>query len=63
MEDLVDAGKIKSIGLSNFNSEQIQEVIDNSRIKPVNHQVLQKATCIPVSISGSATQTISNILL
>jgi len=39
MEDLVDAGKIKSIGLSNFNSEQIQEVIDNSRIKPVNHQI------------------------
>jgi len=39
MEDAVDAGKVKSIGLSNFNSAQIQEVIDAARIKPVNLQV------------------------
>ncbi|XP_067931245.1 aldo-keto reductase family 1 member B1-like [Watersipora subatra] len=39
MENLVDAGKIKSIGLSNFNSLQIQEVIDNGRIKPANLQI------------------------
>ena len=39
MEDLVDAGKIKSIGLSNFNSVQVAQVYENGRIKPVTNQV------------------------
>ena len=39
MEKCVDDGMIKSIGLSNFNSEQIQDILDNGRIKPVNLQV------------------------
>ncbi len=39
MEKCVDEGLVKSIGLSNFNSIQIQEILDNCRIKPVNVQV------------------------
>ena len=39
MEEAVDEGLTRSIGLSNFNSQQIQEVIDKSRIKPSVHQV------------------------
>jgi len=39
MEDLVDLGLIKSIGLSNFNSKQIQRVSDIARIQPVMNQV------------------------
>lgn len=39
MEKLVDLGLVKSIGLSNFNSEQITRVLDNARIKPVVNQV------------------------
>jgi aldehyde reductase len=39
LEDAVKAGKVKSIGLSNFNSKQIQRVIDNSKIKPAVLQV------------------------
>ncbi|CAH1797541.1 unnamed protein product, partial [Owenia fusiformis] len=39
LEELVDEGILKAIGLSNFNSVQIQDVIDNSRIKPTNLQV------------------------
>jgi aldehyde reductase len=39
LEHLVDEGLIKNIGLSNFNSEQIQRVWDNSRIKPSVLQV------------------------
>lgn len=34
MESFVDLGLVKSIGLSNFNSEQIQRIYDKARIKP-----------------------------
>ncbi|KAK2148158.1 hypothetical protein LSH36_512g03065 [Paralvinella palmiformis] len=39
LEKCVDEGLVKYIGLSNFNSKQIQDVIDNSRIKPANLQI------------------------
>lgn len=42
MEDQVRNGKVKSIGLSNFNSEQIDRVIQNAEIKPVVLQVSAK---------------------
>jgi diketogulonate reductase-like aldo/keto reductase len=39
LEACVDEGLIKSIGLSNFNSVQIQNILDNCRIKPAVLQV------------------------
>lgn len=39
MEKLVKKGLVKSIGVSNFNSEQIDRVFKNSEIKPVANQV------------------------
>jgi alcohol dehydrogenase (NADP+) len=39
MEELYNEGKTKSIGLSNFNVQQIQDVIDNSTVKPVMMQM------------------------
>jgi len=39
MEKLLEKGLVKSIGLSNFNSEQIQEVLDKGKVKPVTNQV------------------------
>jgi len=39
MEAMVDAGLTKSIGVSNFNSQQIQRILNIARIKPVNLQV------------------------
>ncbi|XP_064614375.1 prostaglandin F synthase 2-like [Liolophura sinensis] len=39
MEKLVDAGKVKSIGVSNFNSVQLDYVCRNARIIPVTNQV------------------------
>ncbi|XP_064101409.1 aldo-keto reductase family 1 member A1-B-like [Macrobrachium nipponense] len=39
MEQQVDAGKARGIGLSNFNSKQIERIMKVCRIKPVNLQV------------------------
>ena len=35
MEAQVDAGRAKAIGLSNFNSKQIENIVQSARIKPV----------------------------
>jgi diketogulonate reductase-like aldo/keto reductase len=40
MEECVKLGLTKSIGLSNFNSQQIQRVLDTATIKPVVNQVM-----------------------
>ncbi|XP_047112438.1 1,5-anhydro-D-fructose reductase-like [Schistocerca piceifrons] len=39
MEEQVDAGKTKAIGISNFNISQMERLIVNSRIHPANLQV------------------------
>lgn len=39
MEELVDAGLAKSIGLSNFNRNQTARVLEAARIKPVTNQI------------------------
>ncbi|CAG0890262.1 unnamed protein product [Darwinula stevensoni] len=39
MEECVDLGLAKSIGLSNFNSQQVDRVLAKARIKPVVNQV------------------------
>ena len=40
MEKLVKSGLVKSIGVSNFNSEQLDRVLANCEIKPVTNQVI-----------------------
>jgi len=39
MEDQVDAGRTKAIGISNFNKNQIQRILKSCRIRPANLQV------------------------
>ena len=47
LEQYVDEGLIRSIGLSNFNSQQIQYVIDHGRIPPAVLQVTRAVlSCI-----------------
>ena len=52
MEECVELGLTKSIGLSNFNSEQIQRVLDVATVRPVVNQVQCQATA---STGQSAT--------
>ena len=35
----MDLGRTKTIGVSNFNKEQVGQIIANSRIKPASNQV------------------------
>lgn len=39
MEELVKKGLTKSIGVSNFNKRQLEEILRYATIKPVNNQV------------------------
>jgi len=39
MEKLVDSGKARAIGLSNFRVEQVRRICNSARIKPANNQV------------------------
>ncbi|CAH1390856.1 unnamed protein product [Nezara viridula] len=39
MEAQVDAGRAKSIGISNFNQNQVKRILDSCRIPPANLQV------------------------
>ncbi|ODM90988.1 3-oxo-5-beta-steroid 4-dehydrogenase [Orchesella cincta] len=38
LEVEVDAGRVKSLGISNFNEEQAQRIVNIARHKPMNHQ-------------------------
>lgn len=39
MERLVDIGLVRSIGISNFNSKQIERLLSQCVIRPVNNQI------------------------
>lgn len=39
MEKLIDLGLVKSIGVSNFNSQQIDRILNECSVKPVSNQV------------------------
>lgn len=39
MEEQVDKGKVKSIGVSNFSIKQVEKILEIARIKPVTNQV------------------------
>ncbi|MBC6498265.1 aldo/keto reductase [Weissella confusa] len=40
MEEAVQAGKVKSIGVSNFNNEDVKNILDNGSITPAVNQII-----------------------
>lgn len=46
MEELVDLNLTRAIGLSNFNTTQVDYIVDNARIQPVVHQIEINAHCL-----------------
>lgn len=52
MEKLVEKDLVRAIGLSNFNSCQIDDVLSVARIKPTVLQVMNK-TYIPFELPNS----------
>ncbi|XP_050505503.1 aldo-keto reductase family 1 member C15-like [Diabrotica virgifera virgifera] len=39
MEEQVDSGRTRTIGVSNFNLTQMEKIMSNARIRPANHQI------------------------
>ena len=46
MEDLIDKGLARSIGLSNFNCQAIMDIVKYARIRPVVNQVSENVSFI-----------------
>jgi aldehyde reductase len=57
LEKLVDQGLTKSIGVSNFSSQQLERVLANARIKPVTNQVCVLDVKIIVDIAMCIIRT------
>lgn len=50
LEDAYKAGKLKSIGVSNFKVEDLQNLINNCSVKPMSNQVLAHISNTPQDI-------------
>lgn len=46
MEKLVDLGLTRAIGLSNFNTTQVDHIVNNAKIQPVTNQVEVHSHCL-----------------
>ncbi len=50
LEDAVEAGKVKSIGVSNFNQKDLENILDGCKIKPAVNQVLCHISNTPFDV-------------
>ena len=58
MEKLVSEGLVRSIGVSNFNSVQLQDVLDRATIKPAVNQVQD---VLNLSITKPSVNQVQNV--
>lgn len=52
LEDAVEAGKIKNIGLSNFLKADMDNILEDCKIKPVVNQILAHVSNTPFELMG-----------
>lgn len=50
MTDAMKAGKVKSIGVSNFNQDDLQNILDHSDVKPAVDQILAHIANTPTDL-------------
>ncbi|SMO65304.1 aldo/keto reductase [Gracilimonas mengyeensis] len=50
LEEAYEAGKLKAIGVSNFEKEDLQNILDNGTIKPMVNQVLAHISNTPFEL-------------
>lgn len=50
LEDAYAAGKVKAIGLSNFLEDDLQNILDNSKVKPMVNQILVHISNTPLKL-------------
>lgn len=50
LEEAYEAGKIKAIGVSNFEKEDLANILENGRIKPMVNQVLAHISNVPTAM-------------
>lgn len=50
LEDAYKAGKLKAIGVSNFEQEDLQNLIDNGTVKPMVNQILAHISKVPTEL-------------
>lgn len=56
LEDAYKAGKLRAIGISNFESVDVQNILDHSTIKPQVNQVLAHIGNVPTEVIAFDTQ-------
>lgn len=50
MEEAYEAGKLKAIGVSNFQKDDLQNLLDNAKVKPMLDQVLAHVSNTPFEL-------------
>lgn len=50
LEEAYEAGKLRAIGVSNFEQEDLENLINNGKVKPMVNQVLAHITNVPTDV-------------
>nr|WP_321509679.1 aldo/keto reductase [uncultured Celeribacter sp.] len=55
LEEALEAGKLRAIGVSNFEKDDLDNLLDNARVKPMLNQVLAHVTNTPFELIDYTT--------
>ena len=55
LEEVLESGKLRAIGVSNFEKDDLDNLLDNARVKPMLNQVLAHVTNTPFELIDYTT--------